>query len=343
MSYPFFTGKRVSPAKDGYSWLPASDRARECLPEHYDTEEGLVYAVNVALLMGQPLLVTGEPGTGKTQLAYRIAWELGFDPPLKFETKSESTARDLFYHFDTLTRFHAAQTESVFRKSTDFITYNALGTAIIRSHGPDDFEQKHLLPDDFDFGSCSRSVVLIDEIDKAPRDFPNDILNELEWLYFRVPEMGNAMIKAAPGMEPVVVITSNSEKDLPDAFLRRCAYYHIKFPEPDRLKRIVEGRLGDLATGHQAVVDDALAMFEQLRHSSVGLLKKPATAELLAWVTMLVRTKTTGNPFTDDRDTIRNSLGILIKSQEDLKAATQVVEKWFQKQTGSPSNGSPNN
>jgi MoxR-like ATPase len=342
MPYPFFTGKRVSPAPDGYSWLPGSNRALECLPEHYDTEDGLVYAVNVALLMGQPLLVTGEPGTGKTQLAYRIAWELGFDPPLKFETKSESTARDLFYHFDALTRFHAAQTESAFRKSTDFITYNALGTAIIRSHGPDKFEQRHLLPDNFDFGSCPRSVVLIDEIDKAPRDFPNDILNELEWLYFRIPELGNERIKAAPGMEPVVVITSNSEKDLPDAFLRRCAYFHIKFPEPDRLKKIVEGRLGDLVTGHQPVVDDALAMFERLRDPGVGLLKKPATAELLSWVAALVRTKTTENPFADDMDTIRNSLGILIKSHEDLKAANQVVVEWFQKQDSSPSNGTNN-
>jgi len=342
MNYPFFSGKRSSPAKDGYTWLPASSREQETLPEFYDTEDDLVDAVNVALLMGQPLLLTGEPGTGKTQLAYRIAWELGFDPPLKFETKSDSDSRDLFYYFNALAQFHVAQTEDEPRKATDFISYNALGIAIIRSHGEKNFKQKHLLTEKFDYGDCRRSVVLIDEIDKAPRDFPNDILNEIEWLYFRIPELNNELIKAAPGMEPVVVITSNSEKDLPDAFLRRCVFYHIQFPTPERLKKIVETRLGKLIASNQPMLNHALEMFERLRNPGVGLLKKPATAELLAWLTALSKIKTTENPFVDDSDKIRNTLGILIKSKEDLKAASQVVSEWYESQrSGSPSNGLP--
>ena len=332
MEYPYFTGKRPSPVPDGYRWLQASSRAAESVPEHYNTEQGLVDAVNVALLMGQPLLLTGEPGTGKTQLAYRVAWELGFDPPLKFETKSDSVAKDLFYHYDALARFHAAQIRSPSLKTTDFITYNALGIAIIRSNGRDEFEHTDILPKHFDFGSCPRSVVLIDEIDKAPRDFPNDILNELEWLYFKIPELDNIILKAASGMEPVVIITSNSEKDLPDAFLRRCVFYHIQFPDPDRLKTIVENRLGDLVANNQGMLADSLKMFEKLRSAGVGLMKKPATAELLAWLTALNRTKTTENPFADDQRAIEHSLGVLIKSRDDLSAAMQVVAEWFQKE-----------
>ena len=139
MDFPYFTGKRDEPITDGHSHLPTSRRAEQTLPKNYDTDKGLVDAVNVALLMGQPLLLTGEPGTGKTQLAYRIAWELDFDEPLKFETKSNSVSRDLFYFYNSLGRFHAAQAASQNGEASgsgaaDFITYNALGTALIRAN-----------------------------------------------------------------------------------------------------------------------------------------------------------------------------------------------------------------
>ena len=114
--------------------LPLPQRAKQTDPAGYRPDSGLIDAVNVALLLGQPLLLTGEPGTGKTQLANSVAWELGFDPPLMFETKSTNTARDLFYTYDTLSRFHAAQTGEGSQNSLDYISYNALGIAILRSN-----------------------------------------------------------------------------------------------------------------------------------------------------------------------------------------------------------------
>ena len=164
-----------------------------------------------------------------------MAEELGFGEPLKFETKSNSSSRDLFYYYDTVGRFHAAQTREDTASPLDYITYNALGAAILRANEID--HVKDWLPPDFFHPGKSRSVVLIDEVDKAPRDFPNDILNEIEHLYFRVPELGNIQIRAPKDMQPLVVITSNSEKHLPDAFLRRCIFYHIAFPEQRSAQR----------------------------------------------------------------------------------------------------------
>src|SRR5262249_11440488 len=132
-----------------------------------------------------------------------------------------------------------------------------------------------------------RSVVLIDEIDKAPRDFPNDLLNEVETMHFRVPELGNALIASDPGSPPILVITSNSEKHLPDAFLRRCIYYHIPFPGRERLSRIIEARLGRFAGRAEGFLPDALDIFDRLREPAVGLRKKPATAEVLSWLAAL--------------------------------------------------------
>ena len=195
MSLPYYTGNPENRRQDGAAKLPGSRRARQTDPAGYLPDKGLVDAVNVALLLGQPLLLTGEPGTGKTQLAYSLAWELGFDVPLIFETKSSSTARDLFYGYDTLSRFHAAQTGEGSNASLDYLTWHALGIAILQSRPLTDVEQ--WLTKDFLYNGPRRSVVLIDEIDKAPRDFPNDLLNEVENLYFRVPELGNARIAAS--------------------------------------------------------------------------------------------------------------------------------------------------
>src|SRR6185295_3419383 len=161
-------------------------------------------AVNVALLLSQPLLLTGEAGTGKTQFAYSLAWELGFEPPLMFETKSSSTARDLFYTYDALNHFRAAQTGAS-ESALDFIKWNALGLAILQSQ--EESQVHSLLGRDFKLGRARRSVVLIDEIDKAPRDFPNDLLNEVENLYFRIPEAGNVRIEASEEMRPILVLT----------------------------------------------------------------------------------------------------------------------------------------
>ena len=157
-------------------------------PSHYIAEQGLIDAVNVALLLGQPLLVTGAPGTGKTQLAYSVAWELLGTAPLKFEVKSTTIARDLFYTYDALTRFQAAQSGTK-TDPLDHFKVNALGLAIVLSQTSD---KGDLRPREFVNVPAQRSVVLIDEIDKAPRDFPNDLLNEIENLYFKIPELGTA-------------------------------------------------------------------------------------------------------------------------------------------------------
>src|SRR5262249_41495666 len=188
-------------------------------PELYIADKGLSDAVNVALILGQPLLVTGEPGTGKTQLAASIACELELPPPLLFVAKTTSTAKDLFYRYDALTHFHDSHFRQGQLAMESYIAYEALGLAILLSLPVADGDP--LLPPHLRGKGPTRSVVLIDEIDKAPRDLPNDVLNEIETLSFTVRETGRS-VTASSGYRPVVVITSNSEKNLPDAFLRRC-------------------------------------------------------------------------------------------------------------------------
>ena len=279
MKRPFYLGDGSGRRHETAAKLPVSQRSQLFKPKNYIADQGLRDACNVALLLGQPLLLTGEPGTGKTQFAYNLAWELGFEPPFKFETKSDSIARDLFYTYDALKRFQDIQSGLGSSNVLDYIAYQALGLAILRSRDPE--EIAHLLSTDFSLSAPQRSVVLIDEVDKAPRDFPNDLLNELEQLYFKVPELGNAKVEVEPALQPVVIITSNSEKDLPDAFLRRCIYYHIPFPESERLADIIASHLGSNIDMNNAFLQTALDLFYRLRAPENGLRKKPATAELL--------------------------------------------------------------
>lgn len=326
MKFPFYRGegtqRRESPAE-----LPSSRRVQLLKPEHYRADPGLRDACNVALLLGQPLLLTGEPGTGKTQFAYHLAWELGFGTPLKFETKSNSTARDLFYTYDALKRFQDAQSGVISSSPLDYITYQALGWAILQTREPG--EVKSFLPSNFEHSGKTRSVILIDEIDKAPRDFPNDLLNELEYMYFRIPELGNATIEADPSLQPILIITSNSEKDLPDAFLRRCVYYNIPFPEAERLAEIVSNRLGLHAGSSSPFLHSALDLFHRLRDPQTGLRKKPATAELLGWlVTLKSLTRDLENPLTQ-KEIALSTLSSLVKTAEDQERAKKVVEQWL--------------
>ena len=326
MKYPFYRGSGTRAASAAPVDLPASRRTQLMRPEHYLSDPGLSDACNVALLLGQPLLLTGEPGTGKTQFASSLAWELGLDAPLKFETKSNSTARELFYTYDALKRFQDAQSGANPANSLVYLTYRALGVAILRTREPE--EVAAFVPPSFVHEGKRRSVVLIDEVDKAPRDFPNDMLNELEQLYFRVPELGDVRIEADPALQPVVVITSNSEKDLPDAFLRRCVYYHLTFPERARLAEIIASRLGTQAAVSGAFLDDALSLFYQLREPSSGLRKKPATAELLGWLLALQALGDgRANPL-ERPELAEQTLGVLIKTEYDLKKATEIVRQW---------------
>jgi MoxR-like ATPase len=326
MAFPYYTGDPANRATKPID-VPASRRAQQVAPAGYRPDKGLTNAVNVALLLGQPLLVTGEPGTGKTQLAHSVAWELGFDPPLMFETKSTNTARDLFYTYDTIGRFHAAQTGAGTQESLDYLTYNALGIAILRSKP--EAEVRHLLPKGFKHGGQRRSVVLIDEVDKAPRDFPNDLLNEVEGMYFKIPELENVAVAAAEEMRPILIITSNSEKHLPDAFLRRCIYYNIPFPKPDRLTEIIMTRIGGFGGGNDVLLPEALDFFFRLREPSNGLRKRPATAELIGWLLALRdHGLTVDQRLRAHAGIVSSTLSTLVKSADDQVIAEAVLADW---------------
>jgi len=236
--------------------LPVPPLVTNTHPDTYLLDEQLERVVSVALSQRQPLLLTGERGSGKTQLVTYLAYKYNLAQVFKFTTKSNSTARDLFYIYDILGRFHAGSqakinSENEFmpsKRAVDYITYNALGKAIILSHPKE--KVKDYLPIGFKHNGPQRSMVLIDDIDKAPRDFPNDILNELDAMYFGIPELGNVTIEADPRYQPIVVITSDFCKVLPYAFLRRCIYYHIPFPAREKLELIVKAHMANL-TSHE--------------------------------------------------------------------------------------------
>ena len=297
-------------------------------PEGYQASEPLVRAVNVALELEMPLLLTGEPGTGKTQLASRLAAELGLGPPLRFDTKSSSQANDLFFAFDSVRYFSQSQINAAQGRdlpaAKEFVRYSGLGEAILRTH-PRDMVQD-LLPPGFPGYRPARTVVLIDEIDKAPRDFPNDLLNQIENLEFVIPELRSEPVRSDPAHRPIVVITSNSEKQLPEPFLRRCVYHHIEFPE-QRIAEIVEGRLRDLPLGTPAFTG-AKEFYFTLREPGAGLAKKPSTSELLDWLRVLARAGLEPDqPFSAQRALVVGCLGALVKTEEDLRRAEALLQR----------------
>jgi MoxR-like ATPase len=287
----------------------------------YAADKPLRDAVNVALALGQPLLLTGEPGTGKTQLASSVAYELNLPAPLVFNTKTTSTAQDLFYRYDALRHFHDAQ----FRKGESavdaYITYEALGLAILLSMEPKDADP--FLPDRLKGKGPTRSVVLVDEVDKAPRDLPNDVLNEIESMSFTLKESGRTFA-ADQRFRPVLILTSNSEKNLPEAFLRRCVFYHIPFPTPERLRFIVSRRLAPTLNFTPGMLESAIRHFEKIR--TLPMKKRPATAECLAWLQIVQKMSIdVENLKPGQAEALVFSYAILAKSREDAALLERVT------------------
>ncbi|MTB50265.1 MoxR family ATPase [Lewinella sp. W8] len=291
-------------------------------PAKYILTDELRLAVETAIALGQPLLVTGAPGTGKTELAYKVAADLAaandahglnFAPtPHIFNTKTTVEARDLFYTYDALGHFRAANLKEGDAESAQvrhFLKLQALGLAIARSRSDaaPDFPlrgEEHL---------DQSSVVLIDEIDKAPRDLPNDLLNEIKHYTFEVREQGNRRITANPERRIVIIMTSNSEKNLPNAFLRRCVFHHIERPDAETLLRIAKAQLGEHNRYTESALKDLIKYFQDLQ--AQDLRKKPSTAELIAWLRMLAVMNPDGK--IDNVQPGIHQLSILVKTEED--------------------------
>lgn len=301
-------------------------------PEKYLMDDGLRNAVEVAIALNQPLLLTGEPGTGKTRLADKVAHELAKDQsqfnfapePLVFNTKSSSTARDLFYTYDAVSHFAAANLRRDINQAPpsalNFLELQALGLAIARTN-PAAIDAT-LLNTDAHSNQPRSSVVLIDEIDKAPRDFPNDLLFEIERQEFRIKELENYLLRRSPEQRIAVILTSNSEKNLPDAFLRRCVFYHIPFPGKEQLLNIAKTQLGGSTRFTETMLEELVEKFSAVRDHSVR--KAPATAEMLAWLQILDLQGYVDSPDSERKAIALQNLSLLVKTREDLEAVRKI-------------------
>ncbi|HEU0029006.1 MAG TPA: MoxR family ATPase [Kofleriaceae bacterium] len=252
----------------------------------YIASDELRHAVNVAVALARPLLVRGEPGTGKTLLAENLAAALRMRL-VRWHVKSTTKAKDGLYVYDTVARLHDSRFGGDVRDIDKYIKLGPLGEAL---------------------AADARVVLLIDEIDKADIEFPNDLLLELDAMRFRIDETGREVVAKE---RPIVIITSNNEKELPDAFLRRCVFHYIQFPNRELMAEIVKVHHPDIT---DRVLDNALEMFFGLR-ATPRLRKKPSTSELIDWICALKKANVDlsrvggGIPF----------LGTLLKTEQDVE------------------------
>lgn len=255
--------------------------------DSYIASRALRDAVNVAIALERPLLIKGEPGTGKTRLAEAIAEGLGLEL-LSWNIKSTTKAQDGLYVYDTVARLNDARFgDGDVSDIRRYIRFGPLGQA---------------------FSSEVRRVVLVDEIDKADMEFPNDLLHELDRMSFRVDETGD-LVEAK--QRPIVVITSNNEKELPDAFLRRCVFHYIAFPDRETMTSIVRVHHPDV---EQELMLEALARFYALRELP-DLRKPPSTSELVDWIAALRRGGLSPEALVEELP----FLGVLLKHEKDFE------------------------
>jgi MoxR-like ATPase len=260
--------------------------------DKYVATDDLRIAVNAAIALERPLLIKGEPGTGKTELAFQVSDALKA-PLITWHVKSTTKAQQGLYEYDAVTRLRDSQLGDVRVKDVKH------------------YIKKGKLWDAFDM--AERPVLLIDEIDKADIEFPNDLLLELDRMEFFVYETGET-IKAA--IRPIVMITSNNEKELPDAFLRRCFFHYIKFPDRETMQKIVDVHYPDIK---QRLVAEALNVFYQIRDVP-GLKKKPSTSELLDWLKLLLNEDISPEMLREKDPTklIPPLHGALLKNEQDV-------------------------
>lgn len=260
--------------------------------DSYIATEDLMTAVNAAVTVGRPLLIKGEPGTGKTMLANEIAASLNKNLH-EWHIKSTTKARQGLYEYDAVARLRDSQ----------------LGDP--RVNDIDNYIIRGKLWEAFD--ADEQSVLLIDEIDKADIEFPNDLLQELDRMEFFVYET-KQLVKAK--QRPIVIITSNNEKELPDAFLRRCFFHYIRFPDHDTMEKIVQVHYPDIK---KRLLQEALESFFDLREVP-GLKKKPSTSELLDWIKLLLAEDISAEDLREEnkRKVIPKLYGALLKNEQDV-------------------------
>ena len=359
-----YTGSGARPDKEILAGAaPATEKLIEAQrdPAGYKMDKGAEQArvrraVNMALALHLPLLISGEPGSGKTQLGYAVANELGKPPPFKFNVKSQSVARDLFYDYDAVSHFRAGQSKDRLSKparaggdepdgadARDFVEYAALGLAILlalpwaarepflgahyrRTEGVS--PERKALNELLLAAEPRQMVVVIDEIDKAPPDFPNDLLHELENMSFRAPELRLESGPLAPDRRPIIFITSNSERQLPEAFLRRCAFIHLKSPEGEALQTILTTRLHGMYAAGAPLLDDIQAFYEAVRKTG-GYSKPPGTAELIQFLMAAqIEGGDVSKGIAEQRQVIKAAVPLLGKSDMDTQRLLRALDEW---------------